>query len=248
MTDNTKTNDLIAARQAVSRAREIVDCSLTGLKAACTEQGQLNTALLDQHQWVSYDLARFCAEISAASSMLDYAATASADRKTDEVLLEETLALTYSAEMYASVRAGMAPRLADFQIDAEHFSQALDAPELLAWMANHSSTANLQSLGIALQDSQGYLGSSQLDSEHETMADAFRRFAKEVVEPMAEHIHRFDTDIPHEIIEPLSAMGVFGLSVPERFGGLQADEGEDNLGMIVVTEALSSGSLCAAGS
>jgi (2S)-methylsuccinyl-CoA dehydrogenase len=43
-------------------------------------------------------------------------------------------------------------------------------------------------------------------------------------------------------------MGCFGISIPERFGGIQSDEHEDNLGMIVVTEELTRGSLGAAGS
>ena len=43
-------------------------------------------------------------------------------------------------------------------------------------------------------------------------------------------------------------MGVFGLSVPERFGGLKPDTTEDSMGMVIVTEELSRGSLGAAGS
>ena len=43
-------------------------------------------------------------------------------------------------------------------------------------------------------------------------------------------------------------MGMFGLSIPESYGGLQEDDKEDTLGMIVVTEELSRGSLGAAGS
>ncbi|MGB5325183.1 MAG: acyl-CoA dehydrogenase family protein, partial [Pseudomonadales bacterium] len=91
-------------------------------------------------------------------------------------------------------------------------------------------------------------GASVLDQEHQFMADTFGRFAIDVVDPLAEHIHRNDADIPDEIIEPLKEMGVFGLSIPEQYGGLQPDDREDNMGMIVVTEALSRGSLGAAGS
>ena len=43
-------------------------------------------------------------------------------------------------------------------------------------------------------------------------------------------------------------MGCFGLSIPERYGGIQSDDHEDNMGMIVVTEELSRGSLGGAGS
>ena len=43
-------------------------------------------------------------------------------------------------------------------------------------------------------------------------------------------------------------MGVFGISVPQRYGGTAPDDCADNLSMIVVTEALSEASLAAAGS
>jgi (2S)-methylsuccinyl-CoA dehydrogenase len=80
------------------------------------------------------------------------------------------------------------------------------------------------------------------------MQDQFRKLATSVVAPLAEKIHREDLIIPKEILDPLTEMGCFGLSIPERYGGIQSDDHEDNMGMIVVTEELSRGSLGAAGS
>ncbi len=79
-------------------------------------------------------------------------------------------------------------------------------------------------------------------------AQTFRRFATEVVHPRAEEIHRHDLIVPREILEPLCEMGVFGLSVPEEYGGSAAGEVEGGVLMMAVTEALSEGSLGAAGS
>jgi (2S)-methylsuccinyl-CoA dehydrogenase len=80
------------------------------------------------------------------------------------------------------------------------------------------------------------------------MADTFRQFANDVVKPLAERIHREDMIIPDEILDGVRELGCFGLSVPQRYGGLLPDDKEDNLGMIVVTEELSRGSLGGAGS
>jgi (2S)-methylsuccinyl-CoA dehydrogenase len=80
------------------------------------------------------------------------------------------------------------------------------------------------------------------------MREQFRRFANDVVMPLAKEIHQKDLIIPAEILENVKELGCFGLSIPQRFGGLQDDEQEDNMGMIVVTEELSRGSLGAAGS
>jgi len=87
-----------------------------------------------------------------------------------------------------------------------------------------------------------------LDDEKRLMRDTFRRFADQVVRPRAAAVHRDDSMIPDEIIEGLKRLGCFGLSVPERFGGLKPDDREDSLGMVVATEELSRGSLGAAGS
>jgi (2S)-methylsuccinyl-CoA dehydrogenase len=91
-------------------------------------------------------------------------------------------------------------------------------------------------------------GAYLLDDHHEMMRETFRRVAEEVVMPLAEEIHRHDLDIPAAIIDQVKELGCFGISIPERFGGIQSDEQEDNLGMIVVTEELTRGSLGAAGS
>ena len=92
------------------------------------------------------------------------------------------------------------------------------------------------------------LGPDLLEERYTMMRDTFHKFADDVVMPLAEDVHRQDLIIPDAILEPLKEMGVFGLSIPESYGGLQEDDKEDNMGMIVVTEELSRGSLGAAGS
>jgi (2S)-methylsuccinyl-CoA dehydrogenase len=89
---------------------------------------------------------------------------------------------------------------------------------------------------------------SALSEEKELVRETFYRFANEVVEPLAEEIHRQDLDIPDEILKPAAELGCFGTCIPEEYGGLQPNDRPDSLGMIVVTEELSRGSLGAAGS
>ena len=87
-----------------------------------------------------------------------------------------------------------------------------------------------------------------LAEPHAVMRTTFRRFAEERVMPLAEDVHRRNTMVPASIIDGLRELGCFGLSVPARYGGVQADGEEDSLGMVVVTEELSKASLGAAGS
>src|SRR5579884_2215385 len=74
--------------------------------------------------------------------------------------------------------------------------------------------------------------------------DSARSFARKVVAPLAERIHRHDELVPEAIIAQMRELGYFGMSVPEEYGG----QGMGNLVMIVITEELSAASLAAAGS
>ncbi|HJN25851.1 MAG TPA: acyl-CoA dehydrogenase family protein, partial [Rhodospirillales bacterium] len=84
----------------------------------------------------------------------------------------------------------------------------------------------------------GYFGDPCLDDEMLDMVrDQFRRFVNEQVLPDAHEWHLKDELIPMEIVEQMAELGVFGLTIPEEFGGL----GMGKTAMCVVTEELSRG-------
>ena len=64
-----------------------------------------------------------------------------------------------------------------------------------------------------------------------------RRFADAEVVPHAQDWHRANAYIPLEVIAGLSEMGVFGLTIPEAYGGM----GLGKVAMCVVSEELSRG-------
>jgi (2S)-methylsuccinyl-CoA dehydrogenase len=81
------------------------------------------------------------------------------------------------------------------------------------------------------------VGRTGLDEELEMIREQFRRFSVERVEPHAHEWHLKDELIPMEIIAELAELGVFGLTIPEEFGGL----GLSKASMVVVSEELSRG-------
>jgi (2S)-methylsuccinyl-CoA dehydrogenase len=81
------------------------------------------------------------------------------------------------------------------------------------------------------------VGASGLEDELEMIREQFRRFAIEKVEPFAHEWHLKDELIPMEIITELAEMGVFGLTIPEEYGGF----GLSKASMAVVSEELSRG-------
>jgi (2S)-methylsuccinyl-CoA dehydrogenase len=92
-------------------------------------------------------------------------------------------------------------------------------------------------LGALLGEGMPTGGDSLGDETLELIRDQVRRFAERAVAPYAHDWHRADKFIPIEVIEELSDIGVFGVTLPEEYGGL----GLGKLAMCVVSEELSRG-------
>lgn len=230
-------------REAVASARGLVDAALSYIKAASSEDGKLSASRLDARQLVCYDISFCVADLSATEALLDYAQGLVGD---DE--LAGWVASQFSAEALKGIAARLLARPADYGLNTLKILGAFAAFESSGVADYYLAAERMAALGGQLVDREGDFLPTRLDSEKEIIRDTFRRFANEVVMPLAEEIHREDRDIPESILQPLREMGCFGISIPERFGGLQPDSGDDSLYMILVTEELSRGSLGAAGS
>jgi (2S)-methylsuccinyl-CoA dehydrogenase len=90
-------------------------------------------------------------------------------------------------------------------------------------------------LGAILAEGMPPGGDGLGDETLELIRDQVRRFAERAVAPHAHDWHRQDKLIPIEVIEELSGIGVFGVTLPEEYGGL----GLGKLAMCVVSEELS---------
>ena len=106
----------------------------------------------------------------------------------------------------------------------------------------------LERIGAAVIAAGGDNDEIEIDDTTRIARDAFARFAREVVAPLAEAIHRDDLIVPEAILTPMRELGAFGLAIPETYGGFAADEASAAVTMVAVTEVLSEVSLAAAGS
>ncbi|MDE0453543.1 MAG: acyl-CoA/acyl-ACP dehydrogenase [Gammaproteobacteria bacterium] len=215
------------------RAREIVADTRRTLGSAA--------ANLDEEAQIElYDLAFSTAELTAAEVMLEYAAQ---DAPRDEQAFKQALALAFSAEAASNLHHRLRLRPSAYGLGAAQLPN-----DYVEFADAYLSPEHLSALGQAWRDRSGRLPDDHLDGEKSMIRETFRQFSDERVAPLAESIHRGNTMIPDAIIDGLRDLGCFGLCVPERYGGLQPDDSEDRLGMVVVTEELSRGSLGAAGS
>ncbi len=231
------------AAECLAVLRTEVDMGLLHLNGLCTVGGRFAASQLDAHQKVSYELAFCAAELEAPAIMLKYADKVGAEDK-----LTVQMALAFCAENLRAVWQRLLAHSAEAGLSNRRLLDLMGSEPLAGFLAEHGDVSQFAAIGAELMARGNVRLPSGLGEEKDMIQDSFARFAEQVVMPQAEHIHRCDTDIPDEIIEGAAEMGCFGTCIPERFGGLMPDERHDSIGMLVVTEELSRGSLGAAGS
>ena len=225
------TPDLNAAREAVAVAREVCRKAAAHLAEQSSEDGRISVAKLDRHQVLAYDLAHATAGVEGAAVMCDYG---------DHGGLEARLACLFTAEAIADLVARLVGREGEWGVPAMDLAPAGE------FVNAHRAPEFLEDVAEEVARHGG--GSPWLAEEFELVRDTFHRFAAEKVRPVAEEVHRKNTDIPEGVIGGLAEIGGFGLSVPEEYGGFAAGGESDYLGMVIATEELSWGSLGVGGS
>jgi (2S)-methylsuccinyl-CoA dehydrogenase len=230
--------NLGSARQAIAALEARFGSLTAALAEACAVNGRLDAARLDQWQPASYELAWARAELLAAAVALD----------DDPSGLDARLAATFAVEAILSVRERLIAIALDLGIDPSPLQHLAAGAEFNSLRQAVTGGVALAQTGWLAATQNGELGAVPLDGERELVRDQFRRLARDIVQPLAAAIHRDDLTVPETILRPLRELGVFGLSIPARYGGSAPDDRDDNLTMIVVTEALSEASLAAAGS
>ena len=228
-----KLSDLLN-RQAASAAAY--------LKSKCLIDGRLNGELLDQHQLASFDLAFIAADLAAVKACADYAVAL------DDNFQAKAVVLIFCADTLKAVLNRFVERAPEFGIARSRLVTLYSDPDMESLLDHCLNGTLIAAIGKTIVETNQVRLPSNLDEEKELVRESFYRFANDIVAPLAEQIHRQDLDIPDSILNPAAELGCFGTCIPERFGGLQPDHKPDSLGMIVVTEELSRGSLGAAGS
>ncbi len=154
----------------------------------------------------------------------------------------------FAAEVVREFANEAEQSFADFGLSDEDLASTIDQPAIRQAVREALKESNYRRVGeLTLQaaENNGWIRAESGDGSMEAESrETTRRFAREVVAPKAEQIHREDLLIPEEFIEQMGELGFFGMSIPAEYGGI----GMDNLTMILVTEELSAASLPAAGS
>jgi len=181
---------------------------------------------IDANQVVTYDVAHGASAVATAKSCLVFAQHGE---------LEATVACAFIADTLRDLSQRMIGREAHFGVTSDWMAPVA---EFVATFCDPAFVASLADVTVPLH----------LEEEFEMVFDTFRRFAEEQIRPRAEHVHRTNGDVPEEIIAGLGELGVYGLSIPEEFGGFATGGEDEYLAMVLATEALTWGSLGLGGS
>jgi len=235
--------DLLRLTQAaVKRADILLETVRSALRAKVEIDGRVQANLFESEQFTAHVFAWIATYVEALRQMDRWAHALEDEGKFGEI---EQLILQIAFGEYLSQLVGGIPmsqgeigRLSDIGLSASKREDWRDTGvDILIALGNcEPARARLCNL-MQQQSGTATFGATGLDDELEMVRDQFRRFANDKVIPFAHSWHLNDQLIPLEIIEEMAALGVFGLTIPEQYGGF----GLSKATMCVVSEELSRG-------
>ena len=235
-------NLLTLAAQAIPAADAVFDITKIKLQALVTTEGRVSNELIEKNQTAAHGFAWLATYVESLRQMENWALNLQVSGKFGEV---EQLILQITFGEYLCQMAGGIPmnqgeifRLHDIGLSQEEISTVM-VPAVLELMQSANSQSARLRLVTLMQEHEAdtMLGASGLDDELEMIREQFRRYSIEKIEPYAHDWHLKDELIPMDVIDELAEMGVFGLTIPEEYGGY----GLSKVSMCVVSEELSRG-------
>jgi (2S)-methylsuccinyl-CoA dehydrogenase len=221
--------------EAESAADRYETVAREAVRKLIAPQGKVDAKLLEREQFAAHGFAWIATYVAAIRQMRRWA-EANAGGELEQLILQVAL-----GEYLAQLKGGIAisqveiVRPADLGADPA----ALDAPAVGKLIAANTSAARLRIAELIADGlDTGDFGALGLgDEAMEEVRRQFRRFVDTEVGPHAHGWHLRDELIPLPVVQQMADLGVFGLTVPEEWGGL----GMGKLAMCVVTEELSRG-------
>ena len=233
--------DLLSnARLATDTARALLDLATLSVRRLVSIDGKLSAALLEQEQRAAHGLAWLATYCEAIRELSAYGHRLEAEGRLGETecLLISIGTGEYLAQIFGGIpmSQGEMVRLGDLGLDKAAIASAL-TPAVEAVLDSGNSPQHRARLVALIRQQQGAatVGDPGLDETLESIRSEMRKFAAAEVEPFAHQWHLDNAYIPMEVVEGLAGMGVFGLTLPEEFGGM----GLGKESMCVVSEELS---------
>ena len=227
---------------AVLAAEKFLAAARSAVAAKVTTNGKLDAKAIDREQRAVHAFAWYATYVEALRQMARWARRLDGEKRFGEI--ERLILQAAFGEYLAQLAGGIAMSQGEIarpynmgvgnDVVGEYWNADVD--EL-----TRTGTSREVRDGIAnyLRAHAGamFYGEPGLDETMGMVREQFYRFAQDKVTPFAHQWHLKDELIPLPVIDELSGLGVFGLSLPEEFGG----SGLSKTAMCVVSEELSRG-------
>jgi (2S)-methylsuccinyl-CoA dehydrogenase len=227
------------ARQAREAVEALLGDATAAVRGRVTVDHQVIDALLDREQRATHGLAWLATYVESVRQLAAYAERMHAGGTLGEI--EELLVRLGIGEYLAQIQGGIPMsqgemvRPADLGLAAEVVAARLAGP-LQAFAQDHvGHRARL--VELMRERREVTVGNCGLDETLTTMREEMRKFADSEIASQAQQWHRTNSYIPLEVVAQMSELGVFGLTIPQDYGGL----GLGKESMCVVSEELSRG-------
>ena len=236
-------DDLLAlGAAALSPVEGLLDTARMRVAALVTVDGRISGPAIEENQTAAHGLAWLATYVESLRQMQAWAESLSEQGKFGEVeqLIHQIAFGEYLAQITGGIQMNQAEilRPQDLGLSPEDL-RALSAHEVVILTQSGNTQAARLRLVALMRERRAEItvGNAGLDDELEMIREQFRRYALDRVVPHAHEWHLKDELIPMEVIDELAEMGVFGLTIPEEFGGF----GLSKASMCVVSEELSRG-------
>ena len=236
--------DVIAlAHAAAAAAQALFAEAKSAVRARVLRDGKISATLLEKEQHATHGLAWLATYVEAFTQMADYA-----ERMRGEGRFGDTEALIvsiglgeYAAQMSGGIAMsqGEIVRVSALGVPDRALAAFQTHEAVRTLIATGNTAENRAALVAHMRHGQGAatVGDTGLDETLSSIRDEMKKFSDAEVQPFAHEWHLKNEYIPLDIIAKLAELGVFGLTLPEQFGGM----GLGKESMCVVSEELSRG-------
>jgi (2S)-methylsuccinyl-CoA dehydrogenase len=227
------------SREATRAAETLLAEATAAVRQRVMVENHLVERLFDREQRATHGLAWLATYVESIRQLAAYAERMHAAESLGAI--EELLTQIGIGEYLAQIQGGIAMspgeivRPTDVGLSVQTVAARLSGPLESLMSGNVDRRARLVELIRTHDDAT--VGDCGLEETLASIRDEMRKFADSDVMPQAQQWHRTNSYIPSAIIAQMSDLGVFGLTIPEEYGGLSL--GKES--MCVVSEELSRG-------
>jgi (2S)-methylsuccinyl-CoA dehydrogenase len=226
---------------AVAAAEKFLGAARSAVAAKVISSGKVDAVALDREQRAGHAFAWYATYVEALRQMARWARHLDGEKRFGDI--EHLILKAAFGEYLAQMAGGIAmsqneiARPGDLGVSDEDFAVFWSAVSALIELGSKPDIRAGIAAYMAKHQGAMFIGEPGLDDTNSMIREQFFRFAQDKVTPFAHQWHLKDELIPLEVIAELSALGVFGLTIPEEFGGA----GLSKTAMCVVSEELSRG-------